>query len=176
MLSQHSRLCNSEFRSILFGANYKTTHELLSVSVFIFQCVYVSMGVCVYVLPSRQTILLEYKKCENFSAIIVVVFVTAAATVVVRVIIVEKLLQANALFLHSRSTLSTYSSHFFAKYQQSLKLMTLIIMSDTSIDIAVGSRFPFPKAHSSQFNVGVFWRTVCFAVTEKISATSRFKI
>lgn len=154
MLSQHSRLCNSEFRSILFGANYKTTHELLSVSVFIFQCVYVSMGVCVYVLPSRQTILLEYKKCKNFSAIIVV-FVTAAA-VVVRVIIVEKLLQANALFLHSRSTLSTYYSHFFAKYQQSLKLMALIIMSDTSIDIAVGSRFPFPKAHSSQFNVGVF--------------------
>lgn len=159
MLSQHSRLCNSEFRSILFGANYKTTHELLSVSVFIFQCVYVSMGVCVYVLPSRQTILLEYKKCENFSAIIVVVFVTAAtadAAAVVRVIIVEKLLQANALFLHYRSTLSTYYSHFFAKYQQSLKLMTLIIMSDTSIDIAVGSRFPFPKAHSSQFNVGVF--------------------
>lgn len=80
-------------------------------SVFIFQCVYVSMGVCVYVLPSRQTILLEYKKCENFSAIIVVVFVTAAAAAaaaVVRVIIVENLLQANALFLHSRSTLSTY--------------------------------------------------------------------
>lgn len=176
MLSQHSRLCNSEFRSILFGANYKTTHELLSVSVFIFQCVYVSMGVCVYVLPSRQTILLEYKKCENFSAIIVVFVTAATAAAVVRVIIVENLLQANALFLHSRSTLSTYFSHFFAKYQQSLKLMTLIIMSDTSIDIAVGSRFPFPKAHSSQFNVGVFWRTVCFTVIGKISATSRFKI
>lgn len=45
------------------------------------------------VLPSRQTILLEYKKCENFYAMIVVLVVTAVA-VVLRVINVENMLQA----------------------------------------------------------------------------------
>lgn len=174
MFSQQSRLCNSEFRSILFGANYKTTYNFFSVSVYLT----VSMGVCVCVLPNRQTILLEYKKCENFSAIIVV-FVGTAAAVVVRVINVENMLQAYALFLHSLPIhlVQPFLCKVSAKFE----------INDFNYNVGHINRhrcwprflFRFLRrcwAHSSQFNVCAFARTVYFTVNKTILATSRFKI
>lgn len=167
MFSQQSRLCNSEFRSILFWRKLQNNSTLFSVSVFILLCLRVCVCVCVaqqannFIGIQKMWKLLRddccsccYCCCCRFES--------------------DKR-GKYAAGVSSLPTLppSTYYSHFFAKYQQSLKLMTLIIMSDTSIAIAVGpvSFSCFPRrcwAHSSQFNVCAFVRTIYFAVNKTI--------
>lgn len=119
-LATRSTFAIFKIRSILFGTNNTARGGLFAAAVFTLCRHNVCACLCMCVLPWGQTILLEYKKCEKFSAIIaVVVFVVGfvfillllvvVVAVLVRVINVENMLQA--YLFYSSSLAATHHPH-----------------------------------------------------------------